>query len=259
MNDFGRVLLLALLPAAGNFAGAVLAELLHVSQRTLSLALHAAAGVLLAVVGIELMPEALGVGRPWIPLLAFVLGGLGFMLLEHAIGWVRGRFAGVEASSDTTPAQATDDDVPETGPWAIYAGVAIDLFSDGVMIGAGANIGLTLGVLLALGQVPADLPEGFATIATFKRKGVPKLRRLLLAASFTIPILLGATLGFFAVRGRPDIVKLSLLAFTAGILIAVAVEEMIREAHDEGEPRFGPFALVCGFALFALIAVYVGE
>ena len=255
MGAYGMVLLLALLPAAGNFLGGVLAEMIHVSQRTLSLALHVAAGVVLAVVGIELVPEALEVDTPWIPLLTFVLGGIGFILLEHLIGWVRGRFAGVEAGASKAPAQ-DEESQTEGGPWAIYAGVSVDLFSDGVMIGTGSNIGLALGVLLAIGQVPADIPEGFATIATFKDKGLPRARRLLLAASFTIPILLGATLGFFAVRNAPEIVKLSLLTFTAGILASVAIEEMIPEAHKKGEPKLGPLALVFGFALFALISVY---
>lgn len=124
------------------------------------------------------------------------------------------------------------------------------------MIGTGSNIGPSLGVLLALGQVPADVPEGFATIATLKDQGMPRSRRLLLSASFAIPILLGATLGFFAVRGAPEIVKLSLLTFTAGILASVAVEEMIPEAHEKGQPKLGPVALVSGFALFALISTY---
>lgn len=256
MGTYGTVLALAALPAIGNFFGGVLAEVFNVSQRTLSLALHLAAGIVLAVVGIELIPEALEVGRPWIPLLAFVAGGVGFILLEHAIGWVQGRFAGVAAGADPdTSAQAADDEA-SAGPWAIYAGVAIDLFSDGVMIGTGSNIALGLGLLLALGQVPADIPEGFATIATFKDQGVPRARRILFAASFAVPILLGATLGFFGVRGGPEIVKLSLLAFTAGILMSVAVEEMIPEAHELGDPRLAPLALVSGFALFAWISVY---
>jgi hypothetical protein len=100
LRDYLVVLALALLPAVGNFLGGVLAEISEVSQRTLSLALHVAAGVVLAVVGIELIPEALEVDRPWIPLLALVLGGLGFILLERAIGWVRGRFSGVEAGAN---------------------------------------------------------------------------------------------------------------------------------------------------------------
>ncbi|WP_312620768.1 ZIP family metal transporter [Haloarcula sp. 1CSR25-25] len=140
----------------------------------------------------------------------------------------------------------------------IFAGVAVDLFSDGVMIGAGSTISLGLGLLLALGQVPADIPEGFATIATFKSKGVPRRTRLLLSLSFALPIFLGVTVGYWLVRGQPAIVKFGLLAFTAGILLTVAVEEIIPEAHKEGEARLAAVALVGGFALFTFISIYLG-
>ena len=42
-----------------------------------------------------------------------------------------------------------------------------------------------------------------------------------------MPILLGTTVGYWGVRGQPEIIKLALLAFTAGILLTLAVEEMI--------------------------------
>jgi ZIP family zinc transporter len=104
--------------------------------------------------------------------------------------------------------------------------------------------------------VPADIPEGFATIATFKNKGVPRAKRILLSASFALPILIGTTLGYFAVRDQPDWVKLGLLAFTAGILLTVAVEEIVVEAHEEEDSRWASLFLVGGFALFALLASY---
>ena len=74
LSDFLVVLGLAALPAAGNFFGGVLAEMFRVSERALSLSLHLAAGIVLAVVGLELMPEALKASQPWVPLLAFVVG-----------------------------------------------------------------------------------------------------------------------------------------------------------------------------------------
>ena len=242
MNDFLRVLLFAALPALGNLAGGFLSEMVNVSQRTLSLALHAAAGIVLAVVGIELMPAALEASQPWIVILAFVAGGVFFILMDRTIELVHARGPrGAEGNA---------------GPWAIYFGVAVDLFSDGVMIGTGSTIGLGLGLLLALGQVPADIPEGFATIATFKRKGIPRAKRMTLAASLAVPIFLGATIGYWLVRGQPEIVKLALLAFTAGILLTVVVEEIIPESHQEEESRLAALLLTGGFALFALISVY---
>ena len=42
---------LALLPALGNISGRMLADTIRVSQRTLSLGLHAAAGIVTAVTG----------------------------------------------------------------------------------------------------------------------------------------------------------------------------------------------------------------
>ena len=158
------------------------------------------------------------------------------MLVEKLIGVVRARLG-------VSPANA--------GPWVIYFSVAVDLVSDGVMIGTGSTLSLSLGLLLALGQVPADIPEGFATIATFKNQGVPRRRRLLLAAGLMIPIFVGATVGYWAVRGQPEVVKMSLLAFTAGILTTVIVEETVAQAHEGEEARGAALALVGGFALFA--------
>jgi zinc transporter, ZIP family len=83
MSEFLNVLALTALPALGNFVGGLVAEVFPASPRTLSLALHAAAGVLLAVVGVELMPQALGAEAPWVVILAFVLGGVFFLLLDQ--------------------------------------------------------------------------------------------------------------------------------------------------------------------------------
>ena len=64
MEEYFIVLSLVLLPAGGNFLGGLLAEFINVSQRVLSLALHAAAGIVLAVVGVELMPRVLEANPP---------------------------------------------------------------------------------------------------------------------------------------------------------------------------------------------------
>ena len=64
MTGYPLVVLLALLPTLGNFAGGVVAELVDVSPRMRSRALHVAAGVVSAVVAVELMPTALSGGAP---------------------------------------------------------------------------------------------------------------------------------------------------------------------------------------------------
>jgi ZIP family zinc transporter len=188
------------------------------------------------------MPEALSGTSPWGPLVAFVTGGALFIGLERSIGFVQGRLGGGE---------------DQAGALGIFSGVSIDLFSDGVLIGTGAVIDPGLGLVLALGQVPADLPEGFAAVATLRRAGVSPARRMLLSASFALPVLIGATLGFLALRDAPEILTLAVLALTGGALTAVVVEEMVAEAHEGETSRLGPVFLTAGFALFAAISVYL--
>jgi ZIP family zinc transporter len=140
----------------------------------------------------------------------------------------------------------------------IYFGVSVDLFSDGIMVGTGSTVAVGLGLLLALGQVPSDVPEGFATIANFRRQGVSRWMRLLLAAAFAVPIFLGATIGYWLMRDAPELNKLLLLTFTAGVLSTLVVEELVPEAVEEvPEHPLSALSFIGGFALFALLSAYL--
>ncbi|MDP9444060.1 MAG: hypothetical protein M3P83_06820 [Actinomycetota bacterium] len=90
MQGFILVLALAALPAAGNLLGGIASEVVDVSERVISLALHAAAGVVLAVGGLELMPAAQRATPAWIPILAFVGGGVLFIGIERRSATSRG-------------------------------------------------------------------------------------------------------------------------------------------------------------------------
>ena len=243
MPDLLVVLALAAIPAAANLGGGLLAELRPVSDRVLSMALHGAAGIVLAVVAIELMPEVLAETPPLLPVGAFLAGGLFYMGIDIAINFVRARIGGGGGTA---------------GAIAIWFAVAVDLFSDGILIGTGSSIELGLGVLLALGQAPADVPEGFASIATLRRSGVPRQWRLIAAAAFVVPILAGALFGYVGVQGQPDVVKFAILAFTAGILTTVTIEEIVPEAHRGPDSKRATLAFIGGFSLFAFLSAVLG-
>ena len=242
MNEFLLVLLFSLLPALGTFAGGIAAEFFKISRKNLSLALHAATGIILAVISIELIPNALQASTPWIVILAFIVGGIFFITMDQLINFAQFRVSGLNQS---------------TAAWAIFIGTTVDSFTDGLMIGTGSLIAIQLGLLVALGVVSADLPEGFATIASLKEKGIKKNVRLLLILSASLPVLMGAASGYLLVKGQPIIVEYAILAFTAGVLLTVTAEEIIPESHKGGEARLAALVLIGGFALFALISSYL--
>ncbi len=241
MNEFYLLLILSLLPALGTFAGGAIAEIFHISRKTYSLALHAAAGIILAVISVVLLPEALKTTSPTIIVLAFILGGIFFVCIDNLINFIQGR----SANEETTTA------------WAIFMGVAIDSFTDGLMIGTGSLINIQFGLFLALGVVLADIPEGFANIAAFKEKKINRNIRIILNLLASLPVLAGALAGYFLINGQPIIIKYAVLAFTAGVLLTVTAEEIIPESHRNGEARLAALVLVVSFGIFVLLSTYI--
>ncbi len=239
MSEFLVVMGLALLPGFGNFLGGVVAETVSVTPKRLNIALHAAAGIMIAVVAVELIPRAMDNISGWLVASAFLAGGLLMMSLERIIH-ARAEKAG--------------------GPWMIYLAVATDLFSDGLMLGSGSAVSSSLAILLAVGQVTADVPEGFAAMANFRDSGMSRRKRLLLSASFFVPVLVAAAAAFLLLRGQGDVFKFGALSFVSGMLLLAAVEDMLEEAHESSEDtRRSSFAFLFGFALFTAVSTILGQ
>jgi len=237
-----QVIVLALLPFAGNFTGGLVAEFVQTTKRRVSVALHGAAGIIFAVIGVELMPRTLSNTEPWIVVLALCLGGA-------AAVWSK---RGVKRLQAGRSARA--------GPWMVYLAVATDLFTDGLLIGTGSSVSFTLALLLAIAQVLADVPEGFASIASFRDQGIPRRWRLLLSAGFAVPILASAVGSYWLLRDAASAWQMGALAFAAGMLLVLAVEDIVPEAHEQSEDfPLAAGAVIGGFALFTLISSYFGE
>ncbi|MCP1363650.1 peptidoglycan-binding protein, partial [Halomonas sp. BBD48] len=187
MDGIWVVLGLALLPALGNFSGGLAAEASRTTSRRLNYALHGAAGLVIAVVAVEIMPLALENLSAWLIALTFALGGIVYVGIEKLV-------------EDIQTRQGKQGESGQAGVWMIYVAVSIDLFSDGLLIGAGSAVSPSVALILAAGQVLADVPEGFATIANMKDKGIPRSKRILLSASFAIPVLSAAFFAYFVLR-----------------------------------------------------------
>ena len=232
------VLLLSLLPGLGNFAGGLLAEFGKTTERLLNWALHAASGIVIAIVSVELLPEASKSLDGWWIAAAFGAGGVTYILIE----------TGVEKLQSGGPGG-------RTSMWMIYVAVAVDLTADGLMLGSGAAVSSSMALVLAAGQVLADLPEGYAAMANFRDKGLPRGRRILLSASFILFCVGAALLSYLLLRGAGEGPKMAALTFVAGLLTVAAVEDMLEEAHEAtSDNRRSILAFVGGFVLFILVS-----
>ena len=207
-------------------------------------ALHAAAGIATAVVAVELMPRATERAETWLLAVGFMGGAVISIGLARLTRWV-GRRVSRPGRSE--------------GPWGVYGAVAADLLIDGLTTGAGAAVSSGLGLLLALSQVVANLPGGFAVTARFRSAGAGRTQRLWMAALYPLTPVAGAVAGYMALRGAGDVATGAALALFAGLLLLATIEQLVPEADQPGAPlRISSPAFAAGFVGLMLISSYVG-
>jgi hypothetical protein len=247
MEALWTPLLISLAPAVGVLAGGILGRRLQLTPIQLSLTLHVGAGVVLGVVGVELMPR-FAAGRPWVVLPLFLAGGLvyvGTTVLAEKLGERVAARGGIPGGPATL---------------ALTIGVGFDMLTDGIMIAAGQQIGGGLGLLLGAGLLIADSPEAFSTVAAVKAAGWSP--RWLRAVLYGMPllVLLGAPLGVLLLSGQSQLVEEALLAFTAGMLVLVVVEGLVPEAHGltRRDAALAASLFLSGFTAFALLSAVMG-
>jgi len=239
VNEFALVLGIAMLAAFLTYLGAPLAERFEVPSRVVSASLQFAAGIIVALVGLSLLPPAVRAGSALQITVAFFCGGALFVLFEY--------FTAKRLAS--TPEIAGN--VVSVG---LFVGILVDMLIDGVMIALGSTMTLKTGLLVALSLGISAAPMAFVAIATAKRQGVSKERRRLLSFLFFLCVLAGAMLGFLVLRNQSLEIRLALVALASGFLITMVTQSIIPEANREGEPSLAGMLFIGGIALYALLS-----
>ena len=237
---FALVTAYACLPAAGNLIGAVLAELARPPRWVIGAALHGAAGIAIALIALDLIPRVLeGLSVPAM-LPAFFAGALASLGLAYGIRAVyhEARHA--------------------VGALMVYGAVGADLFADGLITGAGSAAALSLGFLLAVSQLVANIPGGYAASANLHAHVPSRRARLLTAAIVSFPIFTSAACGYFLLREASAALQSSALAFIVGLLMLATIEDMVAEGDAPRPPRWSStLAFAAGFIGLALSSIYL--
>jgi len=240
MNEFLLVLGIASIAAFLTYLGAPAAERLDVPPRVVSAALQFAAGIMVALAGLSLLPPAVRGGSPLQVTAAFFCGGALFVLLEYFSSKKQAAAPGMGANAVSV---------------GLFAGILVDMVIDGAMIGLGSTLTPATGLLVALSLGISAAPMAFVAIATAKRQGVSKERRRLLSFLFVLCVLAGAMLGFLMLRNRSLELRLILVALVSGFLITMVTQSIIPEANREGEPSLAGVLFTGGIALYALLSL----
>jgi len=225
--------LIMAIPALVALGGGVLAAFWTPNHQTRSLIQHFAAGVVLAALAVELLPEIGREHAPGLVLIASFAAGSLFMYglklwtmgLEH-----RAQLAGKTAGLST----------------GLLVATFIDVATDGFIIGAGFAAGGETGTILALGLSVELLFLGLALTSS----ATAGWRIVAISGAIGLTVLVFAMLGSVLLAGASAAVIGGTLAFSAAALLYLVTEELLMEAHEVPEKPISTLVLFGGFLVF---------
>lgn len=278
LSPFAFVTLVTLISGAGGtgLGGLIGALFKSESNRTISLLLAFAGGVMTAMVCFDLLAEAVEASSQvtehgvLLVILAVALGVAVVYLLNHLIDRKTRKEVSHTADADHPE---THDDIDElvhadhlnmhkrhhdsklslfVAGVVMACAIALHNIPEGMTIGASFAVssdlmwgtGMIMAVLIGL----HNIPEGMAVAVPLISGGTGRVRATLLTAACGLPTVLGTWLGFWLGDIGPLGLTMS-LGFASGAMLYVVFGEIMPESYLIYRSKLPAFAVMVGLAL----------
>lgn len=229
------------IPAIVASFGGLLAVFWNPSHQMRSLIQHFAAGVVLAALAVEVLPE---IGREHAPIGvvigSFAVGGI----LMYVMKLWSMRLESHENHSGE-----------ESFNYGLIAATFIDVAVDGFIIGAGFAAGGNTGFILALGLSVELLFLGLSLVSNT----IKGWRVAMMTVALSGVVLSCTLLGNYLLAGASVSVISAILAFGVAALLYLVTDELLIEAHAIEEKPSSTLWLFAGFLIFWSIQLLSGE
>lgn len=229
-----------------------------INQKLMDGMLGMAAGVMIAASFWSLLAPAIELsGGNWMPsTIGFLVGGLFLYVLDKILPHLHPGLPMKDAEGIQTSWQRsvllvlaiTLHNIPE----GLAVGVAFGAAAAGI---DGASLGAA--IALAIGIGIQNFPEGTAVAMPLRREGMGRFKCFWYGQLSGAVEPMAGVLGAWAVLAMRPILPYA-LAFAAGAMIFVCVEELIPESQRNENTDFATLGAILGFALMMTLDVALG-
>ena len=205
--------------------------------------------------GIEMSPGE-GFDKVWPSAIGFFLGALFIFGLDKILPHVHINFKDSQSEGLKTPWHRTTLLTLAITLHNIPEGLAVGVLFGGVAAGFdGASI--SAAVALALGIGLQNFPEGIAVAMPLRRTGVSRKKSFMFGQASALVEPIFAVLGAWAVLTFQPILPYA-LAFAAGAMIFVVIEEVIPETQMDKNTDIATMGFIGGFIMMMTLDVGLG-
>jgi len=212
-------------------------------ERTLSALFGLAAGIMLAVIVLDLLPSALEQGTFRQTAAGFSIGIIIMLVLDLVLSQI---FPPLKSNNQTAYFRKMG--------YLVGIGIALHDLPEGIAIAAGFSAQQHLGLVIAVAIGLHNIPEGMATATPLKIGKVPDLTILLLNIVLSMFTPVGAFIGLLLLNLSPGHVAL-MLAVAAGAMTYIVKNELLPESRRR-HPNYATLGGIIGF-LFILVLGFI--
>jgi len=207
--------LIILLGIAGPIIGSLIGVLKKPSELFMFNMLSFAAGVMLAVSFLELIPASIGLSQIWVCSIGILAGVLAMYILDKVLPHIH-----------PTLCRSENGGKFEKTAVFLMVGIFLHNFPEGMAMAAGTVSGAnTLAIVLAIAI--QNIPEGICTSAPYYYCTKKRLKSFLLSSATAIPLILGFLLTHFVLQSISPELTSFIIAATAGVMIYISADELI--------------------------------
>lgn len=232
------------------------------SNKVISCVLNFAAGVMIAVVCFDLIPEAeeLTGGKIYISIISLIIGaGVTFLLsiLLDRYNKKKGIDTTIHCESATDKSAVNKQRLARAGLIMVLA-ISLHNFPEGMAIGSTGALenNFSKAVLLAALLALHNIPEGMAISVPLVTGGMQRKKAIFLTVSAGAVTILGTVIGY-ALGGINPIVTAICLAAAGGAMLYVTFAEIIPEAMVIYSGKTTALFLLGGLVV-GIGAIYLG-
>ncbi|UXY11596.1 zinc transporter ZupT [Kosakonia sp. ML.JS2a] len=253
-------LILTLLAGAATFIGAILGVLgQKPSNRVLAFSLGFAAGIMLLISLMEMLPAALATEHmsPMLGYGMFVVGLLGYFALDRMLPHAHPQDL-MQGTQHSFPRGIRRTAI------LLTLGISLHNFPEGIATYVTASNDLELGLGIAFAVALHNIPEGLAVAGPVYAATGSKRTAIFWAGISGLAEIIGGVLAWLILGSLVSpVVMAAIMAAVAGIMVALSVDELMplaKEIDPNNNPSYGVLCgmSVMGLSLVALQAMGIG-
>jgi zinc transporter, ZIP family len=234
------VIISALGPIIGSFIGVMKKP----SDIFMYNMLSFAAGVMLAISFLELIPESIHLSSVQMCVFGIIIGSIIMYILDKSLPHIH-------------PALCKQEQGCNLKRTSLYLMIGLFLhnFPEGMAIAIGAVSDMKISLAIALAIAIQNIPEGICTSTPYYHCTKQKWKTFWISSSTAIPILLGFTLAHYLYQNIPLSLVGVIIGATAGIMIYISGDELIPTSCCKMTNHTTIFSFMIGVVLVVLLGL----